>query len=70
MVPYFGGLFPDEPMPKDGYIDLPDKPGFGVTLNREGLKRPHARDAATVKANYDANVAEANKPSPPPHMPF
>ena len=25
IVPYFGGLFPDEPLPKDGYIELPDR---------------------------------------------
>ena len=25
LVPYFGGLFPDEPLPKDGYIELPDR---------------------------------------------
>ena len=46
IVPYFGELFTDEPLPKDGYIDLdPTKHGFGVTLNREGLKmkRPYAR---------------------------
>jgi hypothetical protein len=34
-VSYFGSLFTDEPLPKDGYVELPyDKPGFGVTLNR------------------------------------
>lgn len=70
MVPYFGGLFPDEPMPEGGYIDLPDRPGFGVTLDRAGLRRPHARPAAVVRANYDANVAEAARDVGPPHMPF
>ena len=39
--PYFGTLFPDEPLPKDGFIDLPDRPGFGVTLNKKGLRRPY-----------------------------
>ena len=46
-VSYFGNLFTDEPLPKDGYVELPhDKPGFGVTLNREGLNmtRPYARE--------------------------
>lgn len=34
-VSYFGNLFIDEPLPKDGYVKLShDKPGFGVTLNR------------------------------------
>ncbi len=46
--PLFGGLFKDEPMPVDGYITLTDKPGFGVTLNREGfpLERPYKRTRA------------------------
>ena len=46
-VSYFGNLFTDEPLPKDGYVELPhDKPGFGVTLNREGLNmiRPYPRE--------------------------
>ena len=30
-----GKIFTDEPVPKDGYISLSDKPGFGVTLNKE-----------------------------------
>jgi len=42
IIPYFGSVFTDEPLPKDGFIDLPDRPGFGVTLNRQGLKRVHA----------------------------
>jgi L-rhamnonate dehydratase len=46
--PLFGGLFTDEPMPVDGYITLTDKPGFGVTLTREGFKleRPYKRTRA------------------------
>jgi len=43
IIPYFGDLFFDEPLPKDGFIDLPDRPGFGVTLNRNGLVRKHPR---------------------------
>ena len=37
--------FTDEPLPVDGYVTLSDKPGFGVTLNREGvnLVRPYAQ---------------------------
>lgn len=45
---FFGNLFTDEPLPKDGYVELPhDKYGFGVTLNKEGLnmKRPYPRGA-------------------------
>ncbi len=45
IVPLFGDLFVDEPLPKDGFLDLPDKPGWGVELNRNNLKlvRPYAR---------------------------
>lgn len=46
IVSFFGNLFVDEPLPNDGYVELPhDKPGFGVTLNREGLNmnRPYPR---------------------------
>merc|ERR1712048_907246 len=68
IVPLFGGLFPDEPLPKDGFIDLPDKPGFGVTLDRTGLHRCHPRKDADSEANYKANN---NKPSvEKAHMPF
>jgi L-rhamnonate dehydratase len=43
--PLFGELFTDEPLPVDGYITLSDKPGFGVTLNKEkiNLIRPYQR---------------------------
>mmetsp|Transcript_15576 Transcript_15576/g.23053 ORF Transcript_15576/g.23053 Transcript_15576/m.23053 type:complete len:207 (+) Transcript_15576:711-1331(+) len=68
ITPYFGGLFLDEPLPKDGFIDLPDKPGSGVTLNREGLKRPYARSADEVIKHYYAN-AEIVAPTKA-HMPF
>lgn len=68
IVPYFGGLFPDEPLPKDGWIDLPDRPGFGVTLKRDGLRRPYNRSVEESAANYKAN---AERPLPTkPHMPF
>lgn len=42
VVPYFGNLFTDEPLPENGYVDLdPKKPGFGVTLNKNlNLRRP------------------------------
>jgi L-rhamnonate dehydratase len=43
IVPLFGNLFADEPLPANGYVDISDKPGWGVTLNREKLhlKRPY-----------------------------
>jgi len=52
IVPYFGTLFTDEPLPKDGYIDLdPKRAGFGVTLNREALnlRRPYDRKHLSSK---------------------
>ncbi|CDK27647.1 unnamed protein product [Kuraishia capsulata CBS 1993] len=35
VLPVFGGLFIDEPVPVKGYLDVSvlDKPGFGLTLN-------------------------------------
>lgn len=44
IVPLFGALLKNEPLPKDGYIHLSDAPGFGVELN-DDLKRvrPYAR---------------------------
>jgi L-rhamnonate dehydratase len=35
--PNFGTLFQNEPLPEDGYITLPDTPGFGLELNRDAL---------------------------------
>ena len=55
IVPYFGGLFPDEPLPANGFMDLPDKPGFGVTLCRDTLRRPYNRTAEQSKAQADKN---------------
>lgn len=40
ITPYFGGLFEGEPLPENGAVNLPDAPGFGLTLIREGLNRP------------------------------
>lgn len=61
IVPYFGGLFPDEPLPANGFIDLPDRPGFGVTLDRSGLSRPYPRTEAQSLAQATANKA---RPAP------
>ena len=46
IVPLFGDLFVTEPLPKDGWIDIPDTPGWGVELNRSALRlrRPYERD--------------------------
>lgn len=69
IVPYFGELFMDEPLPKDGFIDLLDKPGFGVTLNPDlKLKRPHSRSDEQSAKQTEKN----RKPIIPDHahMPF
>ena len=42
LVPLFGELFTNEPIPKDGYLELPDAPGWGVELNQNlELVRPY-----------------------------
>jgi len=44
VVPVFANLFDSEPLPdKEGYLHLDDKPGWGVQLNKNGLKlrRPY-----------------------------
>jgi len=43
IVPVFGNLFKDEPLPSNGYIELSEKPGWGVELNKEhlNLSRPY-----------------------------
>jgi L-rhamnonate dehydratase len=35
--PNFGAVFLNEPLPEQGYITLPDTPGFGLELNRDAL---------------------------------
>lgn len=61
ITPYFGGLFPDEPLPKDGFIDLPEKPGFGVTLDKSRLTRPFPRTEEESRKQALANI---NAPVP------
>ena len=44
VVPMFHPLLLDEPVPVNGRMKLPDRPGFGVRLNPDlALSRPHAR---------------------------
>lgn len=45
IVPLFGNLFKNEPLPKDGYLEIPETPGWGVELNKDALKlkRPYER---------------------------
>lgn len=68
IMPYFGGLFPDEPLPKDGFIDLPDRPGFGVTLDKSRLHRPFLR---SEEQSHKQALANINAPVPKnPVFPF
>mmetsp|Transcript_102845 Transcript_102845/g.169068 ORF Transcript_102845/g.169068 Transcript_102845/m.169068 type:complete len:473 (-) Transcript_102845:54-1472(-) len=57
--PYFGGIFPDEPLPKDGKITLDqiNKPGFGCVLKKDGLTRPYPRSPESAAAHKAVNVA-------------
>ncbi|XP_003382696.1 PREDICTED: uncharacterized protein LOC100635379 [Amphimedon queenslandica] len=68
IVPYFGGLFPDEPLPENGVIQLPDRPGFGVTLDKSGLTRPYPRSPDQVKVQFERNAAA--RPLTKPVMPL
>ena len=44
IVPIFGRLLKNEPLPKDGFLHLSDAPGFGVELNDDLERfRPYAR---------------------------
>lgn len=44
VVPMFTPLLLDEPVPVDGRLKLPDRPGFGVRLNPDcALHRPYPR---------------------------
>lgn len=63
ITPYFGGLFPDEPLPANGFIDLPDRPGFGVTLCKDNLRRPYDRSEkeSCAQAQKNINVARTEK---------
>lgn len=38
IAPIFGDIIVEEPLPQDGYLMLPDKSGWGVELNRDGLR--------------------------------
>lgn len=46
VVPMFAPLLLDEPVPVNGRMKLPDRPGFGVRLNPDcALHQPHPRRA-------------------------
>ncbi len=44
LAPTFGSLFNEEPLPVNGQITVPERPGFGLDLNRSlQLERPFGR---------------------------
>lgn len=48
LVPLFGKLFTNEPLPKDGYVEISDAPGWGVELNPQlELVRPYGKGKET-----------------------
>ncbi|XP_046379310.2 L-rhamnonate dehydratase-like [Haliotis rufescens] len=56
ITPYFGGIFPDEPLPKDGFIDLRPRAGFGVTLCKDNLTRPYQRSEKESSQQANQNI--------------
>lgn len=76
VAPHFGDLFVDEPAPVAGYVALPpDRPGWGLTLNKDSLDlvRPYDRAAknslllafktVTNECKNPANGAAAQSPA-------
>ncbi|KAB8446212.1 hypothetical protein FH972_025194 [Carpinus fangiana] len=68
VLPVFGNLFSNEPIPYKGYLDVAelDKPGFGLELNPQAplidadtLLNPAPQKALTLN-NDDGNTAKAN----------
>lgn len=57
IIPYFGGIFKDEPLPQQGFVDLPQRSGFGLTLDRSLLERPFERSENDCKQQAQKNVA-------------
>jgi len=52
LVPLFGELFLNEPMPQDGYLELTDAPGWGVELNDQlELIRPYEGSASKARVH-------------------
>jgi L-rhamnonate dehydratase len=52
LVPLFGELFTNEPLPNNGYLDLGDAPGWGVELNTSlELIRPYESTRSDVVVN-------------------
>ena len=41
-------IYKDGPMPVDGFMEIPDKPGLGLELNREFIAENKVRDDGTI----------------------
>merc|ERR1712070_131790 len=67
ILPNFGTLFKKEPLPKDGYISLPNTPGFGLELDKERLNlvRPFDRSTKSTDAGGDEGAPKSAKRSKP-----
>lgn len=68
IVPYFGDIFHDEPLPSNGFIDLPNRPGFGITIDEHKLIRPYKRSEEDSKAQAERNKIKQN--NTPATIPF
>jgi L-rhamnonate dehydratase len=72
VVPMFTPLLLDEPVPVNGRLQVPERPGFGVELNRElELERPFARqpsrrETRTTASDREGTSGRSSVPSPGP----
>ena len=64
VMPCFGDLFLDEPLPADGKLEMDNRPGFGMTLNPAAKLIPAAQ-YSQAPPDFAANIGK--KPSA--HMP-
>ena len=61
IVPLFGDIFIDEPLPVNGYITLNEnKYGFGVTLNPNlKLRRPYTHEILSLNDILNRKIAQS-----------
>jgi L-rhamnonate dehydratase len=45
IIPLWGDLFSGDPLPENGYIRPPDRPGWGITLDRSRVRRALTHEA-------------------------
>ena len=51
ILPVFGSLFLNEPVPHGGFLDVSDEPGFGLTLNPAAVLIPSSKFLAPNPEN-------------------